>query len=360
LFGTIVPNPCALWQAVLLLPHSQSTLPQLGITTGDPAGIGPEISLRAAQEKIVTGVCRLMLFGDWNLLRSRSADLGLPFEFEKLSIDSLAKGEEQIPDRSIVDVPAGRVQIGVGTKASGEAAARNIIECARLCRSGLLHAMVTAPLNKKSFQEAGYSFPGHTEFLAHLSGVEEIAMAFLTDRLKVVLATIHDSLRNVVDSVTPELVYRKLRIILTEFPRLRLHCGKVAVAGLNPHAGESGIMGSEETERIVPAIRQAQAAFPEATIEGPLPADTLFWRAYNGEFDVVLAMYHDQGLAPIKLMGFGEAVNVTLGLPFVRTSVDHGTAFDIAGKGIARHDSMNAAIKWALRLVGGSPFPAIR
>jgi 4-phospho-D-threonate 3-dehydrogenase / 4-phospho-D-erythronate 3-dehydrogenase len=336
---------------VSFLPQSQSALPRLGITTGDPAGIGPEISLRAAREGSFAGVCRLVLFGDWDLLRSRAGDLGLPFEFERISIESFAAEGEQLPGRCIAHVPAGKVHAGIGSITSGAAAARNIIECASLCSKRLLDAIVTAPLNKKYFQEAGYSFPGHTEFLAHLSGAPEIAMAFLTERLRVVLATIHDPLRTVIDALTPELIYRRLRIIMTEFPRLGLPCRKVAVAGLNPHAGESGIMGAEDMERIAPAVRQAQSAFPESTIEGPLPADTLFWRAYNGEFDVVLAMYHDQGLAPIKLIGFGEAVNVTLGLPFVRTSVDHGTAYDIAGKGIARSDSMNSAIKWALRLV---------
>jgi 4-hydroxythreonine-4-phosphate dehydrogenase len=213
--------------------------------------------------------------------------------------------------------------------------------------------MVTAPLNKKFFQEAGYQFPGHTEFLAHLSGASEIAMAFLTDRLKVVLASIHVPLRTVAESLSADQVYKKLCIILSEFPRFGLSCRKIAVAGLNPHAGESGILGSEDIEKIAPAVELARKAFPESAIDGPLPADTLFWRAFNGEFDVVLAMYHDQGLAPIKLIGFGETVNVTLGLPFIRTSVDHGTAFDIAGKGIARHESMNSAIRWALRLFNG-------
>jgi 4-hydroxythreonine-4-phosphate dehydrogenase len=210
--------------------------------------------------------------------------------------------------------------------------------------------MVTAPLSKKFFQEAGYSFPGHTEFLAHLSRVSEFAMGFLTEKLKVVLATIHIPLRGVVESVSSELIWRKLRLILTEFPRLGLPCSKVAVAGLNPHAGESGILGVEEIEKIEPAIHQARNAFPGSSIDGPLPGDTVFWRAFNGEFDVVLAMYHDQGLAPIKLVGFGEAVNVTIGLPYIRSSVDHGTAFDIAGKGIARPQSMITAIRWALRL----------
>jgi 4-hydroxythreonine-4-phosphate dehydrogenase len=334
------------------LSNSQTILPQLGITTGDPAGVGPEISVRAAQEQFLLDRCRLVLFGSWEILRARSAEMGLQFNFDRISIDSLLEGE-CLPMRSIVDIPAEGVSVGEGSQASGGAAARNIIECATACMRGRLDAMVTAPLNKKFFQEAGYIFPGHTEFLAHLAGGSEIAMAFLTERLKVVLATIHSSLRDVIKTLSSEVIYSKLSIILTEFPRLGLRCNRVAVAGLNPHAGESGIMGSEERDIMIPAIEKVRRAFPEVTIDGPLPADTLFWRAYNGEFDVVLAMYHDQGLAPIKLIGFGEAVNVTLGLPFIRTSVDHGTAYDIAGKGIARHDSMNAAIRWALQLAQG-------
>lgn len=307
--------------------------------------------MRAVREACFIGV-RLVLFGSWEVLKSRAADMGLPFEFERIPVESLAN-RESLPDRAVVDIPCGPVRAGVGSRATGASAAQNVIECAAACRSGLVEAMVTAPLNKKHFQEAGFDFPGHTEFLAHLSGASEIAMAFLTDRLKVVLATIHDPLGDVVRSLSSELVFRKLTTILTEFPRLGLQCGRVAVAGLNPHAGESGIMGSEDMERIAPAVRRAQEAFPATVIDGPLPADTLFWRAYNGEFDVVLAMYHDQGLAPIKLVGFGESVNVTLGLPFIRTSVDHGTAFEIAGKGTARHDSMNSAIRWAVRLIEG-------
>jgi 4-phospho-D-threonate 3-dehydrogenase / 4-phospho-D-erythronate 3-dehydrogenase len=337
------------------LPESQIILPQLGITTGDPAGIGPEISVRAAQESAFLGVCRMALFGSWEILRSRSFSLGLPFEFERISIDNY-RHEKQLPARCIVDIPAGDICAGIGCKAGGESAARNVIECAAACLDGRIDAMVTAPLNKKYFQEAGYSFPGHTEFLAHLAGASEIGMAFLTERLKVVLTTIHVSLRTVAESLSSEQVYKKLCLVLREFPRFNLPCRKVAVAGLNPHAGESGIMGNEDMERIAPAVEKARKEFPDSRIEGPLPADTLFWRAYNGEFDVVLAMYHDQGLAPIKLIGFGESVNVTLGLPFIRTSVDHGTAFELAGKGTARHDGMNSAIRWALRLSTGKQY----
>ena len=335
------------------MPDSlEHILSQIGITTGDPAGIGPEISLRAAQESSLTGTCRLVLFGSWDILRSRAADLGIPFNFERFSSDALLRGDS-LTERSIIDVPAGDVRPGTGSAAGGDAAARNVIECTQACLRRRLDAMVTAPLNKKFFQEAGYPFPGHTEFLAHLCGVSGFAMAFLTERLRVVLATIHIPLREVAEHITPNLLFEKIQITVTEFSLLGLPCARVAVAGLNPHAGESDLLGREESERMKPAILRARNAFPQIRIEGPLPADTLFWRASNGEFDVVIAMYHDQGLAPIKLIGFGESVNVTLGLPFIRTSVDHGTAFDIAGKGIARHDGMNSAIRWAMRLSSG-------
>jgi len=373
-------------------------IPRLGVTTGDPAGIGPEISLLSAGETEFSGSC-LVLFGSHDLLRARAASMKLPFQFECVTFKELISGKP-LPARSILDVPAGEITVGTGSEVSGEAAAQNIMKCTEACLRGGLDAIVTAPINKKYFQAAGYNFPGHTEFLAHLVqqssltpektpaarvsptpnyqwsevgyqqeilhscetashiqvkpegfAADSIAMAFLTDRLKVVLATIHDSMSTVIDAISPELIFRKLSIILTEFPKLGLPCGRVAVAGLNPHAGEDGLMGSEERTNILPGIFEARKVFPKAVIEGPLPGDTLFYRAYRGEFDVVLAMYHDQGLAPVKLIGFGESVNVTLGLPIIRTSVDHGTAYELAGKGIARHESMNSAIRWALRLI---------
>jgi 4-hydroxythreonine-4-phosphate dehydrogenase len=344
---------------VVLLPEKERIIPRLGITTGDPAGIGPEISLLSAAENEFSGIC-MVLFGSFELLRIRAASMGLPFQFERITFEDLLSGKP-LPMRSILDVPAGEITAGTGSEASGEAAAQNIMKCVEACLKGALDAIVTAPINKKYFQAAGYNFPGHTEFLAHLvhasspspDKTPEIAMAFLTDRLKVVLATIHDSMRTVIDAISPELIFRKLSVILTEFPKLGLSCGRVAVAGLNPHAGEDGLMGSEEPANILPGILEARKVFPKAVIEGPLPGETLFYRAYRGEFDVVLAMYHDQGLAPVKLIGFGESVNVTLGLPIRRTSVDHGTAYELAGKGIARHESMNSAIRWALRLNSG-------
>jgi len=304
-------------------------------------------------------MCRFVLFGDWEMLRCRAENLGLAFDFVRMPHDSLKRGAP-ITDHVIVDIPAAKEQIfpGVGSRASGESAAQNVIACAEACNNGVLSAMVTAPLNKACLNEAGYSFAGHTEFLAHLTGASEVGMAFLTDRLKLVLATVHLPLREAIHLLSSDLILKKLNLLLREFGRFGLPCKRVAVAALNPHAGEMGLLGGEEQEKIMPAIQEAKRLFPDFEFTGPLPADTLFHRAYQGEFDAVLALYHDQGLIPIKLLGFGQAVNVTLGLPFVRTSVDHGTAFDIAGKGLADPGSMVSAIQWAVRLtnkMGTSP-----
>jgi 4-hydroxythreonine-4-phosphate dehydrogenase len=259
-----------------------------------------------------------------------------------------------LPDRLLVDIPlddGALIVPGKGSRATGAAAARNVIECAGACLRGELRAMVTAPLHKKFLNEAGYAFPGHTELLASLTATREFAMAFLTDRLRVALATIHVSIREAIETITPGVIISKVSILAREFPRLGLPCGRIAVAGLNPHAGEGGLLGREEIEIVEPAVRRCREQFPGVDIQGPLPADTLFHRAVQGEFDAVLALYHDQGLIPVKLLGFGEAVNVTLGLPFIRTSVDHGTAYDLAGTGAARPDSLINALRWALRLV---------
>jgi 4-phospho-D-threonate 3-dehydrogenase / 4-phospho-D-erythronate 3-dehydrogenase len=332
--------------------HPNSSEPKIGLSTGDPAGIGPEVSLRAAIDPRLQRSCRLVLFGDWEILRSQSATLGLSFDFVRMSQDSLMSGTP-LPERAIVDISArkDKIRVGAGSSASGESAARNIMACAEACSAGNLSAMVTAPISKTYLNEAGFSFPGHTEFLAHLTGAPEVGMAFLTERLKLVLATIHMSLKDVITNLSADLILGKLRLLLREFARLNLPCSRVAVAALNPHAGEMGLLGTEEQEIIVPAIEEARRLFSRVEISGPLPADTIFYRASHGEFDAVLALYHDQGLIPVKLLGFGQAVNVTLGLPFIRTSVDHGTAFEIAGKGIANSESMVGAIKWALRLI---------
>jgi 4-hydroxythreonine-4-phosphate dehydrogenase len=334
------------------LYSSSNPQPILGISTGDPAGIGPEVTIRALQDEAVACLGRYVIFGDSFLLRSRAQSIRTPFDFEIVSKERFLSGQ-QLPARAVVHVPAAADEIrpGRGCEASGRAAAFNVMECAAAGSAGRIDAMVTAPISKKHLQEAGFDFPGHTEFLARLTDTSRVAMAFLTEKLKVVLATVHLPLREAIDQINPDMILEKLDLLLREFSKYGLPCSRVGVAGVNPHAGESGLFGAEEAEKIEPAIREAHRRHQGTVIEGPLPADSLFYRAARGEFDVVLALFHDQGLAPIKLMGFGEAVNVTLGLPFVRTSVDHGTAFELAPRYQAEPAGMVSAIRWALKLI---------
>jgi 4-hydroxythreonine-4-phosphate dehydrogenase len=214
-----------------------------------------------------------------------------------------------------------------------------------LVEAGTAAALVTGPINKEALRLAGYPWPGHTELLADLCGVPEVRMLLVSDRLRVCHVTTHRSLRSAIDAATRERVLGTIRMTAEAGPRLGFERPRIGVAGLNPHAGEGGLFGDEEIREIAPAVADARGEGIE--VSGPWPADTLFWRAAEGVFDFVVAMYHDQGHVPVKLSGFDEGVNVTLGLPFLRTSVDHGTAFDIAGRGVARWQSMAAAIRVA-------------
>lgn len=233
---------------------------------------------------------------------------------------------------------------GRPTLECGEAQFKFIKRAVEDAKRGKLDAITTLPINKEVIRKAGFNFPGHTEYLADAFKVKDFAMMLSNDRLKVVLLTTHLPLKDVPKEVKKEKILSKLGLIGRELPRL-----KVGVCALNPHAGEGGLFGREEIEEIGPAVKEARARGLE--VEGPFPSDTLFVRALKGEFDVVLAMFHDQGLIPIKLLGFGESVNTTLGLPIVRTSVDHGTAYDIAGTGAARPESFKLAVKEALNLL---------
>jgi 4-hydroxythreonine-4-phosphate dehydrogenase len=288
--------------------------PRIALTVGDPAGIGPEVSARAASDPRVLGVCEPVVYGPSN---------GARFEPGVLS------GE------------AGRAAYDVIVRAVGDA------------RRGVVEAIATAPVNKEAFRLTGLPWKGHTDLLAHLTGTEDVAMMFYSEALRVVLATVHVALADVPKSLTVELLERTIALTARSLPRFGIERPRIAVAGLNPHAGENGLFGREETSIIVPAIEACRSR--GADVSGPFPADTVFVRAHRGEFDVVVACYHDQGLIPVKLLAFGQAVNVTLGLPIVRTSVDHGTAFDIAGKGLADPESMIAAVLLAARLVKSYP-----
>lgn len=286
--------------------------PTIAITAGDPSGIGPEIALKAARDPRVVAACRPVLYGP------------------------------STPDE-LAAFPAGEV-----SAASGEAAYEAIVAATRDALGNRVDAIATAPINKAAFAAAGLSWRGHTDLLAHLCETPDVAMMFWSDRLRVVLATVHIPLARVSTALTQELMERTIRLTDRALPGFGIAPARIAVAGLNPHAGEDGLLGREEAETISPAIAACRASGID--VRGPFPADTLFVRAARGEFDVVIAAYHDQGLVPVKLLAFGRAVNVTIGLPIVRTSVDHGTAFDIARKGIADEGSLVEAVLLAATL----------
>jgi len=234
--------------------------------------------------------------------------------------------------------------------AAGRAAYDAIVRAVEDATRGVIDAIATAPINKEAFAAAGLPWPGHTDLLAHLTGAKRVAMMFHADALRVVLATVHVPLRRVPEVLTQSQLEDTIELAAAELPRFGWPSPRLAVAGLNPHAGEHGLLGTEEDEVLLPAI--AACAARGLDVRGPFPADTLFNRAMKGEFDAVIACYHDQGLIPIKLVAFGRAVNVTLGLPIIRTSVDHGTAFDIAGRGVADPSSLIEAVRLAARLAG--------
>ena len=297
-----------------------SAKPRIAITTGDPAGIGPEIALRAAGHPEVKAACEPILYG--------------PSSDEELSAF----------ERGRVSAAAGRAAYNAVLRAVSDAV------------DGRIDALATAPIHKEAFAEAGLPWKGHTDLLAHLTGASRGVMMFYSDPLRVVLATVHIPLAQVATVLTQSLVEEVIALTASELPRFGLPAPRIAVAGLNPHAGEHGLLGSEEERVLRPAI--GACAKRAIRVSGPFPADTVFVRAIRGEFDVVIACYHDQGLIPVKMAAFGRAVNVTLGLPIVRTSVDHGTAFDIAGRGVADPSSMVEAVKLAARLATGRLKPA--
>jgi len=284
--------------------------PRIAITVGDPAGIGPEIAAKAAADPRVREACEPVLYGP----------------------------------------PTGeRFEPGVLSADAGRAAYDAICRAVQDAQAGAVQGIATAPVNKLAFARAGLEWKGHTDLLAHLTGSPRVAMMFWSEGLIVVLATVHIPLADVPRALTRRVLDDVIELTAASLPDFGFVAPRIAVAGLNPHAGEDGLMGQEDTLVLRPAIEAARQR--GIGIDGPFPADTVFVRAVRGEFDAVIAGYHDQGLIPIKLLAFGRAVNVTIGLPIIRTSVDHGTAFDIAGQGTADAGSMIEAVKLAARLV---------
>ncbi len=323
--------------------------PIIAITMGDPAGVGPEVVVKALAHEEVNTTCRALVIGDVRRL-TRAAELcGLsPTIVAINSADELTDDANVIhvidPEVVPVDLPYGHV-----SAAAGEAAFRYIEIAAGLALAGKVQAICTAPLNKEALHAAGHRFPGHTELLAHLTETVEVSMMLEAPGLRVVHVTTHIGIIDAIAKIEPQLVARTIRRTDTMLRRAGLTNPRFAVCGINPHAGENGLFGhGEEDAKIVPAVAQVRSEGIDAV--GPLPADTLFFRARRGEFDCVVAMYHDQGHGPVKVLGLEAGVNITIGLPVVRTSVDHGTAFDIAGTGVADERSMIEALKQAVAL----------
>ncbi len=328
-----------------------SDLPIIGITMGDPAGIGPEIIVRALADRDIYEICRPVVLGDEVVL---SSEITKSFPDLSLHIIESPSESEAMPGRvdlSAVSELKGHAALpGKPTVEGGKAMVEYIIRATHMCLDGSIGAMVTCPISKALMHEAGYTYDGHTQLIAHLTNTNEYVMMLAGERLRVALVTIHCALKDVPAILNTEMIYKTIHITakaLTE--DMGFENPGLAVAALNPHAGEEGLFGTEEREIIVPAVNKTrQEGF---NVVGPLPADTLFYKAASGQFDAVIAMYHDQGLIPLKLLHFSDAVNLTLGLPIIRTSVDHGTAYDIAGTGRADASSLKAAIRMAVKIV---------
>jgi 4-hydroxythreonine-4-phosphate dehydrogenase len=332
--------------------HAVRPKPRIGVTIGDPAGIGPEVSLKAVCAQRVLAACVPIIIGAEECISHWATVFELPHKFRVIKAGELLPpglAEPIIYDLNNISESPGSIVMGQERAEYGRAAANFIEAAVRLCQAGELDAITTAPINKKSFNLGGYHFPGHTEFLAHLTGTEEFAMAFFSPTLRVVLLTIHIPLSAVPSQVKKAELEKLIRLVNRELTRYGFDRPRIAVAALNPHGSEGSLFGSEESSEMIPAIRNCREE-DGIDVSGPHSGDTVFLRASRGEFDIVISCYHDQGLIPVKCLSFGEAVNLTMGLPFIRTSVDHGTAFDIAGQGKADPASMIAAIELAAEL----------
>ena len=310
----------------------------IGITMGDPAGIGPEISVRALAEMAAADRARTLIYGNRATLEAAKALTGCAVDLEGRVVNI---------DYAGAPLPWGRL-----SPVAGDAAFRFIEKAVRDAEAGIISCIVTAPINKEALNLAGHHYDGHTGMLRSLTGSKAAYMLLASERLKVIHVSTHVSLQEAIRRSTTERVLATIRAGNAHLKRIGYAAPRIAVAGINPHCGENGLFGTEDDDQIAPAVAAARAEGID--VQGPISADTVFYRAYSGAFDLVVAQYHDQGHIPIKLVAFDTAVNVSVDLPIDRTSVDHGTAFDIAGKGIADHGNMNSAIAYARKLVAGT------
>lgn len=321
--------------------------PIIGITMGDPAGIGPEICAKALTSNETQKIANCLIIGDRKSIRQGLKVSGL----DKIEINSIKNVSEAkfIPGTLDVldlnNVELSKLKIGQVSKAAGKAAFEYLEKAIELAKNGTLDAITTAPINKEAVHKAGYKFEGHTEVLAARTKSKNYAMLFVSDKLWVMLATTHLPLKAVSKHLNKKRILNLIKLAHEILLKDRGRKPKIGVAGLNPHAGESGLFGKEEQKIIRPAVEEAKKLGID--VKGPISPDAIFYLAKGGMFDIVIAMYHDQGLIPLKLLAFNHSVNVTVGLPIIRTSVDHGTGFDIAGKGWANPQSLIEAIKVA-------------
>ncbi len=319
--------------------------PLIGITMGDPAGVGPEIICRALADLSPAERSKIVVFGDSTFLQRANELTQSDLSFGQTESVTSARAI------SVVDIQieeAAFVKDGTMSASAGACSYAYIDRAVAAAVDGKISVIVTAPINKEALQAAGHPFEGHTELLAHLTGAKSSFMLLASEKLSTIHVSTHVSLASAVQKVTVHRELATIRVGNAHLKRLGIEHPRIAVAGLNPHGGENGLFGREEIDHIKPAIREAQAE--GINVQGPISGDTVFYRAMQGEFDLVVAQYHDQGHIPTKLIAFDTTVNVSLGLPILRVSVDHGTAFDIAWKGVARHDNMLATIAYASRL----------
>jgi len=325
--------------------------PLLAITLGDPAGVGPEIIVKALRHDEVYSQCRPLVVGDRRILQRAAEWVGSGAPAFEL-VDRPAAGRYQpgtIPLLDLANADPAFVAPGQVNPIAGGAAVDYVFRACDLAMAGEVDAVVTAPLNKEAMHLAGHNYPGHTELLALRTGAERVSMLLVGPQLRVVHVSTHVSLYEAIRRITPARVLEVIRLAHESCVALGIPNPRIAVAGLNPHAGENGLFGDEEGRFMMPAILAARE--DEMDVSDPIAPDTVFLRAVNGQYDIVVAMYHDQGHIPMKLLAFDSGVNVSIGLPIIRTSVDHGTAFDIAGTGKARETSLLAAIEVAVQMV---------
>ncbi len=325
-----------------------SERPIIGITMGDAAGIGPEIVLKAVEDKNLKEANRCVIIGDASFLRKTALRMGSTFDRVPFG-DQKANAVEVIDSANLPN----EFEIGVDSAVTGKASAEYIEEAVRLWRENKIDAICTAPISKKAIELGGYNFPGHTEFLAQLTDTSEFRMSFFAGGLRTVLLSTHLPILAAIDLIKKDNLVELISFTDREMSKLLGRKVSIAVAGLNPHASEGGMFGSQEKDQISPAIEYCRDTLG-INVSGPYSPDTIFLRGFNGDFDAVVALYHDQATIAVKSLSFGTGVNVTLGLPLIRTSVDHGTAFDIAGRGLADASSMVSAINLAGELAAGS------